>query len=81
MDGAVVPYAEVEFFNKGAEATVSDDLLIKQTVKADADGVFTYAPPFDSWWGFAALHTADDTLPQDGEDKAVERGAVIWVQF
>ncbi|UWR21802.1 DUF4198 domain-containing protein [Sulfitobacter sp. S190] len=83
MDGAPVPYAEVEveFFNEGAEATVPDALMITQTVKADADGVFTYAPPSDGWWGFAALNTADYTLPQDGEDKAVELGAVIWVHF
>ncbi len=83
MDGAPVPYAEVEveFFNEGAAATAPDELMITQTVKADADGVFTYAPPAHGWWGFAALNTADYTLPQDGEDKAVELGAVIWVHF
>ncbi len=83
MDGEPVPYAEVEveFFNNGAEATVPDELMITQTVKADANGVFTYAAPSDGWWGFAALNTADYTLPQDGEDKAVELGAVIWVHF
>lgn len=82
LDGAPVPYAEVEveFFND-ANATAPDDLMITQTVKADANGVFTYAPPADGWWGFAALNTADYTLPQDGEDKAVELGAVIWVHF
>ena len=83
MDGQAVPYAEVEveFLNDGAEATVPDDLMITQTVKADANGVFTYAPPSHGWWGFAALNTADYTLPQDGEDKAVELGAVIWGAF
>ncbi|NNJ67882.1 MAG: DUF4198 domain-containing protein [Boseongicola sp.] len=83
MDGVAVPYAEVEveFFNEDAAATAPDELMITQTVKADADGVFTYAPPSDGWWGFAALSTADYTLPQDGEDKAVELGAVIWVHF
>lgn len=83
MDGQAVPYAavEVEFLNDGAEATVPDDLMITQTVKADANGVFTYAPPSHGWWGFAALNTADYTLPQDGQDKAVELGAVIWVHF
>ena len=83
MDGAPVPYAEVEveFLNDGAGATAPDELMITQTVNADADGVFTYAPPSDGWWGFAALNTADYTLPQDGEDKAVELGAVIWVHF
>ena len=83
MDGAPVPYAEVEveFLNEDGSATVPDELMITQTVKADADGVFTYAPPASGWWGFAALNTADYTLPQDGEDKAVELGAVIWVHF
>ena len=83
MDGAPVPYAEVEveFYNEEAAATVPDELMITQTVKADANGVFTYAPPASGWWGFAALNTADYTLPQDGLEKAVELGAVIWVRF
>lgn len=83
LDGEPVPYAEVEveFFNDGAGATVPDELMVTQTVKADGNGVFTYAPPSEGWWGFAALNTADYTLPQDGEEKAVELGAVIWVHF
>lgn len=85
MDGEAVPYAEVEveFFNNGAGATVPDELMITQTVKADGNGVFTYAPPSDGWWGFAALNTADYTLTEatSGEEKAVELGAVIWVHF
>ena len=85
LDGEAVPYAEVEveFFNQGADATVPDELMITQTVKADAFGVFTYAPPSDGWWGFAALNTADYTLTEEGsgEEKAVELGAVIWVHF
>ncbi|WP_420863244.1 DUF4198 domain-containing protein [Algirhabdus cladophorae] len=85
MDSEPVPYAEVEveFFNDGAGATVPDELMITQTVKADAAGVFTYAPPSDGWWGFAALNTADYTLTEEGsgKEKAVELGAVIWVHF
>jgi len=83
LDGEPVPYAEVEveFLNDAAGATAPDELMITQTVKADGNGVFTYAPPSHGWWGFAALNTADYTLPQDGEDKAVELGAVIWVHF
>ena len=85
MDGEPVPYAEVEveFYNEDSSATVPDELMITQTVKADADGVFTYAPPSDGWWGFAALNTADYTLTEEGsgEEKAVELGAVIWVHF
>lgn len=83
LDGKPVPYAEVEveFYNQEAGATAPDDLMITQTIKADANGVFTYAPPAAGWWGFAALNTADYTLKQDGADKAVELGAVIWVHF
>lgn len=83
LDGEAVPYAEVEveYFNDAAGATAPDDLMITQTVKADENGVFTYAPPAAGWWGFAALNTADYTLPQNGEDKGVELGAVIWVHF
>ena len=83
MDGEAVPYAEVEveFFNQAGDATAPDELMITQTVKADADGVFTYAPPSDGWWGFAALNTAPATIALDGEDKAAELGAVIWVHF
>ncbi|QUJ76112.1 DUF4198 domain-containing protein [Sulfitobacter albidus] len=85
LDGAPVPYAEVEveFFNEGLAATAPDELMITQTVKADADGVFTYAPPAAGWWGFAALNTADYTITEEGsgEEKPVELGAVIWVHF
>lgn len=85
LDGEPVPYAEVEveFFNEGLAATAPDELMITQTVKADADGVFTYAPPAAGWWGFAALNTADYTITEEvsGEEKAVELGAVIWVHF
>ncbi len=83
LDGEPVPYAEVEveYYNEDLSAQAPSDLMITQTVKADADGVFTYAAPQSGWWGFAALNTADYTLPQDGEDKAVELGAVIWVHF
>ncbi|MCX7561784.1 DUF4198 domain-containing protein [Sulfitobacter sp. F26204] len=47
LDGKPVPYAEVEveFLNNDAGATVPDELMITQTIKADANGIFTYAPP------------------------------------
>ena len=83
LDGAAVPFAEVEveFYNRDAGATAPDELMITQTVKADGNGLFTYAAPAAGWWGFAALNTADYTIPHEGEDKAVELGAVIWVHF
>jgi cobalt/nickel transport protein len=83
LDGEPIPHAEVEveFYNNEARATTPDDLMITQTIKADPNGVFTYAPPAPGWWGFAALNTADYTLPRDGTDKTVELGAVLWVHF
>jgi cobalt/nickel transport protein len=83
VDGKAVPYAdvEVEYFNRDKRAHAPTDYMVTQTVKADGKGVFTYATPSSGWWGFAALNTADYTIKQDGEDKDVEMGAVIWVFF
>lgn len=83
LEGEPLPYAEVEveFYNKTGAATVPSGLMVTQTVKADANGVFTYATPAGGWWGFAALSTAPEKLALDGEEKEVELGAVIWVHF
>lgn len=83
LEGEPVPFAgvEVEFFNEDLTATSPSDLMITQTIIADADGVFSYATPNAGWWGFAALNTAPETLAFEGEDKAIELGAVIWVHF
>ena len=83
LDGQPVPYAEVEveFYNKEKKAEAPTDYMITQTIKADKNGVFSYAAPKAGWWGFAALSTADYQLEKDGEKKDVELGAVIWVQF
>ncbi len=82
-DGEPVPGAEVEveYFNQGGAVTAPSDYMITQTVIADSNGVFSYATPASGWWGFAALTSADYTLPQDGVEKDVELGAVIWVHF
>ena len=83
LDGKPVPYAEVEveYYNQDQSATAPTDYMVTQTVKADQNGVFSYATPKAGWWGFAALNTADYTLKADGQDKDVELGAVIWVRF
>jgi cobalt/nickel transport protein len=83
MDGKPVPHAEVEieYYNKNREAEAPNDYAITQVVKADADGIFTYAPPEEGWWGFAALNTADYTMKHEGKAKDVELGAVLWVKF
>lgn len=83
LDGQPVPYAEVEveYYNQDKAATAPSDYMVTQTIKADADGVFTYAAPQPGWWGFAALNTSDETMQHDGKDKDIELGAVIWVKF
>lgn len=82
-DGAPVAYAEVEveFYNKDKNVIAPTDYMITQTIKADSNGLFTYAAPVPGWWGFAALSTADEKMVHNGEKKDIEIGAVIWVKF
>jgi cobalt/nickel transport protein len=83
VDGKAVPHAdvEIEYYNKDRKAEAPTEYMITQAVKADRNGVFTYAAPKAGWWGFAALATADFKLKKDGKDKAVEIAGVIWVYF
>jgi cobalt/nickel transport protein len=83
LDGKPVPLAEVEveYYNIDKKYTAPTEYMITQTIKADGNGVFTYAAPVSGWWGFAALNGADYKLPHQGEEKDVELGAVIWVYF
>jgi cobalt/nickel transport protein len=83
LDGKPVPYAEVEveYYNKDKKVAAPSDYMVTQTLKADGNGVFTYAAPKAGWWGFAALNTADIQIEKDGVKKEVELGAVIWVEF
>ena len=83
LDGNPVPFAEVEveYYNRDGKFVAPTDYMVTQTIKADQNGVFTYAAPKAGWWGFAALNGADFKLKQAGEDKDVELGAVIWVKF
>jgi len=72
---------EIEYYNEDGKFQAPADYMVTQTTKADQNGVFTYAAPKAGWWGFAALSTADFKIKHDGEDKEVEIGAVIWVEF
>jgi len=84
VDGKAVPGAlvEVEWYaGPGKKGKAPDELMIAQTVRADPNGIFTYAAPKAGWWGFAALSEAKYTLPKDGKERPVELGAVLWVRF
>ena len=83
LNAKAVPFAEVEveYYNTDGRFTAPTAYMITQTIKADQNGVFTYAAPKAGWWGFAALSPADFKLKHNGIDKDVEIGAVIWVKF
>jgi cobalt/nickel transport protein len=84
LNGKPIPFAEVEveYYNRNNKAQAPTDYMVTQTIKADENGVFTYAVPKSGWWGFAALNEADFKLKtKSGEQKGVELGAVIWVHF
>ena len=86
VKGKPVPFAEVEveYLNESPEnkslVVPPADPYVTQVVKADANGVFSYAMPRAGWWGFAALNEADWKIKHDGVDKGVEIGAVFWVR-
>ena len=86
LKGKPAPFAEVEieYLNESPDNPVivhaPADPYVTQVVKADADGVFSYAMPRAGWWGFAALNEADWKLKHDNQDKGVEIGAVFWVR-
>ena len=83
LNGQAVPFAEVEveYYNMAKKYTAPTDYMMTQTIKADGNGVFTYAAPIAGWWGFAALNAAEFKLSHQGQQKDVELGAVIWVYF
>jgi cobalt/nickel transport protein len=83
VDGKAVPFAavEVEYFNDSQQKIKAPGTaFVTQVIKADNNGVFTYAMPKAGWWGFSALKTADFTLKHENKDYPVELGAVIWVR-
>lgn len=86
LKGKPVPFAEVEveYLNEFADnpkiVHAPADPYITQVVKADANGVFSYALPRAGWWGFAALNEADRKLKHGNAEKGIEIGAVFWVR-
>lgn len=83
VGGKPAPGAEVEieFYNKDKKRSAPNDYMNTQVVKADANGTFHFVAPWAGWWGFAALTEAEQTMKQDGKDKKVEMGAVLWMEF
>lgn len=83
VKGKPVPYAEVEveYYNEGGKIVPPADPYVTQVLKADENGVFTYAMPRAGWWGFAALNEASWKMKDpEGKEKPIEIGAVYWVK-
>lgn len=82
VNGQPVPYSkvEIEYYAEGQPVNPPADLMITQVVKADQNGVFTYAIPKAGWWGFAALNEDEKTMSRDGKEYPVEIGAVLWLK-
>ena len=80
MGGKPVPNAEVEveWWGKG-KTKAPTETHVTQVVKANAQGVFSFAMPKPGWWGFAALMEGAEKIKHDGKDKKVEVGAVLWI--
>ncbi|MGO9122136.1 MAG: DUF4198 domain-containing protein [Desulfomonilaceae bacterium] len=70
---------EVEFWGMGKTKAPTDS-HIRQVIKTDPNGVFSYAMPKPGWWGFSAIMQGPESIKYEGKDKMVEIGAVIWVQ-
>lgn len=80
--GRPVPYAEVEVeYLANGKIQPPAGPFITQVIKADGNGVFTYACPKAGWWGFAALSEDREKIKHsDGKMYPVEIGAVFWIK-
>jgi cobalt/nickel transport protein len=84
LDGKPVVGGEVEvewYPGPDKKGDAPYESMVTQVVLTDENGNFSYSPPVPGWWGFAALNDADYKLQQDGQDKDVELGGVLWVYF
>ncbi|MFW6457125.1 MAG: DUF4198 domain-containing protein [Planctomycetota bacterium] len=82
-NGEPVPNAEieVEYWNEGGELEAPESPFVTQVIKADENGVFSYAMPKSGWWGFAALVDGDEKMKNpDNERVDVELGGLMWVR-
>ena len=82
LDKKPLPFAKVEisYYNKNGKAVAPADFMITQVVKADSNGVFTYAAPRAGWWGFMARNTSRK-MKRGGDQKKLELRAALWVEF
>jgi len=78
LAGATV---EVEFYNRDHGVRAPSDYHVTQEIRTDEQGVFTFACPWPGWWGFAALREKGTMKDEQGRDKPVEQGGVLWIRM
>lgn len=79
-DGKPIPNikVEVELYNTfGLKAATNAH--ITQTVKTDANGVFSFVMNHKGWWGFAAL-IEEGEKEHEGKMYPIENGALLWIK-
>ena len=50
-----------------------------QQVKADSQGVFTFACPLPGWWAFSTSMAGDPLQDPEGKQKPLEIKTIFWV--
>jgi cobalt/nickel transport protein len=88
--GEPVPFAEIEVeymnhqpqleknaFAQKAEVEAPQDAFVTMTIKANANGEFSFGIPRAGWWGFCALGAGP---AKEHKGKELSQDAVIWVQ-
>lgn len=89
-EGKTVPFAEIEVeymnhqpllnknaFSRTAEVEAPQDAFATMTIKANANGEFSFGIPKSGWWGFCALGAGP---AKEYKGKELSQDAVIWVQ-
>src|SRR5271165_180311 len=79
-NGKPLPFAdiEVEWTNDGSVKPPAD-AFNTQVIKADAEGVFSYAMPKAAWWAFNAVSEGPERQSPDGKTVGTEIGGTMWV--
>jgi len=82
VNGKIVPFSEVEveYYNQDGKLKPQADPMITQVIRADVNGVFTYAMPKSGWWLFAALNEDSEKMKHNDKEYPVEIGAVLLVK-
>lgn len=89
-EGKPVPFAEIEVAYMNFPPDMDNnafadqglihypaDAFVNQSIRADANGTFSFGLPKAGHWGFVALGTGPDKAYQG---KALSQDAVLWIQ-